>query len=201
MSPTLIGDAVQHSTIDSEFTWLNPSMIVDGAVAKCYTPSHFDAPSSGPSPTPCGSLQLFNSFSLSPLFRDSCCDFDSEDRFNDVLRNSVRTLDEGEAPVFTFPAAWIAAFEDPVLCLGQGTADPPVREDDDALARTSIKSLDVGEEPVFELPSGWKEAFVSLPDVAPPSSSQSEVTRKASVLPKLKSLWKRATSKFGSRRA
>ena len=200
MSPPLIGDAIHHSTIDSEFTWLNPSMIVDGAVAKSHTPSHIDAPSSGP--PPCGSLQLFNSFSLSPLFRDSSCDFDSEGHFNDVLRNSVRTLDEGEAPIFTFPAAWIAAFEDPILCLGQRTADPPAREDDDALARTSIKSLDVGEEPVFELPSGWKEAFVSLPDVvAPPSSSQSEVTRKASVLPKLKSLWKRATSKFGSRRA
>jgi hypothetical protein len=170
------------------------------AVAKHDTPSHIDAPSSGRPPIPCGSLQFFNSFSLSPLFQDSSCDFDSEDHYNDVLRNSVRTLDEGEDPIFTFPAAWIAAFGDSVPCLGQGTTTPPPREDDDSLARTSIKSLDVGEEPVFELPSGWKEAFVSPPDVAPPSSSQSEATRKTSVLPKLKSLWKRAASKFGSRR-
>jgi hypothetical protein len=198
----------------SEFAWVNPSMIVeegtpdiDGtdrshgcADAKHYTPSHFDAPSSGRSPIPCGSLQFFNSFSLSPLFQDSSCDFDSEDHFNHVLRNSVRTLDEGEDPIFTFPASWIAAFGNSVPCLGQGTTTPPAREDDDSLARTSIKSLDVGEEPVFELPSGWKEAFVSPPDVAPPSLSQSEATRKTSVLPKLKSLWKRAASKFGSRR-
>ena len=168
------------------------------AIAKHYTPSHFDAPSSGQSPINCGSLQFFNSFSLSPLFRDS---FDSEDHLDGVLRNSVRPLDEGEDPIFTYPAAWIAAFGDSGIDLGQGTAAPPARKDDDAVVRTSIRSLDVGEEPVFELPSGWKEAFVSPPDaVTAPSLSQSEVTRKTSVLPKLKSLWKRATSKFGSRR-
>jgi hypothetical protein len=173
------------------------------AIAKYYTPSHFDALFSGLSPIPCGSLQFFSSFSLSPLFQDSSCDFESEDHLNlnDVSRNSVRSLDEGEDPIFTFPAAWIAAFGDSGICLGQGTAaPPPTREDDEALVRTSIRSLDVGEEPVFELPSEWKEVFVSPPDASARSSSQSEVTRKTSVLPKLKSLWKRATSKFGSRR-
>ena len=126
LSP-LIGSVVQHS-VDSDpysddFTWLSPSMIVEEAtpdvggadwshgpaIAKYYTPSDFDAPSSGRSPIPCGSLQLFDSFSLSPLFRDSSRDFDLEDHSNDVLRNSVRPLDEGEEPIFTFPAAWIAA--------------------------------------------------------------------------------------------
>jgi hypothetical protein len=212
--PSLIENVVQHS-IDSdpypEFTWLSPSMLVGeatpdvgaadwshgSAIAKHYTPSNFDTPSSGPSPI-CGSLQLFNSFSLSPLFQDPSCDFYSED---DVSRNSVRPPDEGEDPVFTFPAVWIAASEDSGTCLGQGTVAPPASEDDEALVRTSIRSLDIGEEPVFELPSGWKEAFVSPPDVVTvPSLSQSEGTRKTSVVPKLKSLWKRATSKICSRR-
>ncbi len=107
----------------SEFTWLNPSMIVEqatpdvgggdrsheSAIAKYHTPSHFDTPSSGQSPVFCGSLQFFNSFSLSPLFHDSSCHLDSD---NHVLRNSVRSLDEGEDPIFSLPAAWIAAFGD-----------------------------------------------------------------------------------------
>jgi len=63
----------------------------------------------------------------------------------------------------------------------------------------SIKSLDVGEEPVFDLPSGWREAFVSPVDVTLPRSSQVEGTKKRLVLPTLKSLWKRAASKFVSR--
>jgi hypothetical protein len=207
--PALIENVVQHS-IDSdpypEFTWLNPSMLVGeatpdvgSAIAKYYTPSNFDAPSSGPSSPICGSLQLFNSFSLSPLLQDPSCDFVSKDL---VLRNP-RPADEGEDPTFTFPAVWIAASGDAGTCLGQGMAAPPASEDEDdeALVRTSIRSLDIGEEPTFELPSGWKEAFVSPPDVVTvPSLSQSESTRKTSVLPKLKSLWKRATSKFRSRR-
>lgn len=168
------------------------------SIAKYYTPSHFDAPFCGLSSVACGGLQLFNSFSLSPLFQDSSCDFGSGGHL--ALRSSVRSLDEGEDPIFTFPAAWIAAFGDSGTCLGQGTVAPPAREDDEALVRTSIRSLDVGEEPVFELPSEWKEAFVSPPDASARSSSQSEATRKTSVLPKLKSLWKRAASKFGSRR-
>jgi hypothetical protein len=195
----------------SEFTWLNPSMIVEqatpdvggvdrsdeSAIAKYHTPSQFDTPSSGQSPVFCGSFQFFNSFSLSPLFHDSSCHLDSDNHF---LRNSVRSLDEGEDPIFSLPAAWIAAFGDSSTCLGQGSAVPPAGEDDEALLRTSIRSLDIGEEPVFVLPSGWKEAFVSSPDVIAPSLSQSEGTKKTSVLPKLKSLWKRATSKFSSRR-
>lgn len=173
---------------------------VGSAVAKYYTPSNFDAPSSGPSSPICGSLQLFNSFSLSPLFQDPSCDFVSEDA---VLRKSVCPADKGEDPIFTLPAVWIAASGDSGTCLGQGTVAPPASEDDDeAIVCTSIRSLDIGEEPVFELPSGWKEAFVSPPDVVTvPSLSQSpEGTRKISVLPKLKSLWKRAASRFGSRR-
>ncbi|KAF8493745.1 kinase-like domain-containing protein [Russula emetica] len=113
---------------------------------------------------------------------------------------SLRSLDEGENPIFNLPAAWIAAFGDSGTCLNLGTGVPPAREDDEALLRTSIRSLDIEEEPVLELPSGWKEACVSASHVAVPSLSQSEATRKTSVLPKLKSLWKRATSKFGSRR-
>ncbi len=207
----MIGVLPQHS-IDSdpysEFKWLNPSMIVEetipdvggvheSAIPKYYTPSDFDAPSSGPSSVSCGSLPFFNSFSLSPLFQYSSYDLDREDQ---VLRNSVRSLDEGEDPIFSPPAAWIAAFGDSGTCLGQGIGVPSAREDDESVLHTSIRSLDVGEEPVFELPSGWKEAFVSPSDVAVPPLSRSEGTKKTSVLPKLKSLWKRAASKFSSRR-
>jgi hypothetical protein len=164
------------------------------AIAKYYTPSDFDAPSSGRSSVSCGSLQFSNSFSLSPLLQHPSCDLYSDDH---VLRNSVRSLDEGEDPIFSLPAAWTAAFGDSDTCLGQGTGVPPAREDDEAVLRTSIRSLDIGEEPVFEVPSGWKEAFVSGSHVAVP---QPEATRKSLVLPKIKSLWKRATSKFSSRR-
>ena len=194
----------------SEFTWLSRSMIVEeatsdvggapeSAIAEYHTPpSSFDAPSSGRSPVSCGSLEFFNSFSLLPLFQHPSCDLYSDDQ---VLRTSVRSLNEGEDPIFNLPAAWIAAFGDSGTCLGQGTGVPPAREDGEALLRTSIRSLDMGEEPVFELPSGWKEAFVSASHGAVPSlSQQPEATRKTSVLPKIKSLWKRATSKFSSRR-
>jgi hypothetical protein len=194
----------------SEFTWLSLSMIVEEAtpdvggapesaiVKYHHTPSDFDAPSSGRSPVSCGNLQFFNSFSLSPLFRHPSCDLYSDDH---VLRSSVRSLDEGEDPIFSLPAVWTAAFGDSGTCLGQGTGAPSAREDDVALLRTSIRSLDIGEEPVFELPSGWKESFVPASHVAVPSlSQQPEATRKTSVLPKIKSLWKRATSKFSSRR-
>jgi hypothetical protein len=170
------------------------------AIAKYdYTPSDFDARSSGQSPVSCGSLQYFNSFSLSPLSRHPTCDLYSDEH---VLRNSVRSLDEGEDPILNLPAAWIAAFGDSDTCFGRGTGVPPAREDDEALLRTSIRSLDIGEEPVYEVPSGWNEAFVSVSHVSVPSlSPQPEATRKTSVLPKIKSLWKRATSKFSSRRA
>ena len=193
----------------SEFTWLSLSMIVEeatpdvggapeSAIAKYHTPSDFDALSSGRSPVSCGSLQFFNSFSLSPLFQHPSRDLYSDEH---VLRDSVRSLDEGEDPIFSLPAAWTATFGDSGTCLGQGTEAPPAREDDEALLCTSIRSLDIGEEPVYELPSGWKEAFVSASHVAVPSlSRQREVTRKTSVLPKIKSLWKRAASKFSSRR-
>jgi hypothetical protein len=195
----------------SEFTWSSLPVdveevadAVDGArepesaIARYYTPSDFDAPISGQSPVSCGNLQFLNSSSLSPLLQHPSCDLSSDEH---VLRNSVRSLDEGEDPIFSLPAAWTAAFGDFDTCVGQGTGVPPAREGDEAVLRTSIRSLDMGEEPVFELPSGWKEAFVSGPHVAVPSlSRKAEVTRKSSVLPKIKSLWKRATSKFGSRR-
>jgi hypothetical protein len=191
----------------SEFTWLNLSMTVEeatsdvggtpeSAINKYDTPSDFDAPSGGRPPVSCGSLQIFDSFS--PLFQHSSCELYSDEH---VLRNSVRSLDEGEDPIFNFPAAWIAAFGDSGTCLGQVTGVPPAREDDEAVLRTSIRSLDIGEEPVYELPSGWKEACVSASHVVVPSlSQQPESTKKTSVLPKIKSLWKRATSKFSSRR-
>jgi hypothetical protein len=73
-------------------------------------------------------------------------------------------------------------------------------DDDEVLLRMSIKSLDFGEEPVFDLPPGWKEAFVSPAEATISPSSHAESTKNnTSVLPKLKSLWKRATSKFVSR--
>ena len=206
------GEFPQHS-VDSdpypEFTCLSLPMIVEEAapdvggvpesdIAKYYTPSDFDAPSSGRSPVSCGSLQFFNSFTPSPFSQHPTCDLYSDDY---VLRNSVRSLDEGEDPILSLPAAWIATFGDSDTCLGQGTGVPPAREDDEALLRTSIRSLDTGEEPVFELPSGWKEAFVPGSDVAvPPPSRKPESAKKTSALPKIKSLWKRATSKFSSRR-
>ena len=170
----------------------------ESAIAKFYTPSDFDAPFNGRSLVSCGGLHFFNSFSLSPLSQHPTCDSYSDDH---ILRNSVRSLDEGEDPVLSLPAAWTAAFGVSDTCIGQGTGRTPAREDDEAGLRTSIRSLDIGEEPVFELPSGWKEAFVPASHVAVSSlSRQPEVTKKTSVLPKIKSFWKRATSKFISRR-
>lgn len=181
------------------FTWLTPSMIVEATtpqvggadwsfkstIAESDTPPYCDTPS----PLPCGSLQFFDSFSLSHLFRNSSSNFDLDGH-------------QGGDPIFAFPLERIATFDDSGICLGQGMT-PPTPDDDEALVRMSIKSLDIGEEPVFELPSGWKEASVSPPGLTAPSLFQSEPTstRKTSVLPKLKSLWKRATSKFVSRQA
>jgi hypothetical protein len=116
----------------------------------------------------------------------------------------VRSLDEGEEdPVYTFPPCWIAAFEDSAIYLDERKAEMTQTNplDDEALVRKTIKSLDAGEEPVFELPSGWKDAFSPSPPspVAPPSSSRPDAAEKSSVLPRLKSLWKRAASKFAPR--
>lgn len=122
----------------------------------------------------------------------------------DVLRDSVRSLDEGEEdPIYTFPPCWIAAFEDSAISLHarKVAMTQTTVEDDEALVRTTIRSLDAGEEPVFELPSGWKHVLASppSPEVAPLSSSRPDAAEKSSVLPRLKSLWKRAASKFASR--
>jgi len=115
----------------------------------------------------------------------------------------VRSLDEGEDPIYTFPPGWIASFEDSAIYLDERKEDMTQTnlQDDEALVRSTIRSLDAGEDPVFDLPSGWKYAFStpSSPEVAPPSSSRSDAAEKSSVLPRLKSLWKRAASKFASR--
>ena len=164
-----------------------------------YTPSHSDT-SSERSPVLCDSLQVVNTPPLSSLFRQPFSDSIPESDAGDVLRDSAV---EGENPIFTFPPEWYAAFGDSGICFGQEAAAVPTAEDDEALVRMTIRSLDVGEEPVFELPSVWKEAFPSSSsDVTPPSSSKPETTstRKISVLPKLKSLWKRAASKIMPRR-
>jgi len=197
------------------FTWLNPSMIVDNStldignpdwspessIAEPYTPSQIDsnAPAIEQSPAACGSFHFLNSFSLSHLYCHSFFDFDLEDHADKVLRGPVRPLD-AEGPVSTSPASCTASFEDSDICLDQGMAAIPTGEDDEALVRMSIKSLDAGEEPVFDLPTGWKEAFVSPSDVTAPPSPQAASMKKTSVLPRIKSLLKRAASKFASRK-
>ncbi|KAF8269111.1 kinase-like domain-containing protein [Lactarius quietus] len=121
----------------------------------------------------------------------------------DVLSDSVNSLDEGEDPIYIFPPCWIAAFEDSAIYLRERKAErtQTTPQDDEALVRTTIRSLDAGEEPVFELPSGWKDAFSPSPspEVTPLSSPRPDVAEKSSVLPRLKSLWKRAASKFAPR--
>jgi hypothetical protein len=215
---TEVAPSISQYDIDGDpysgFTWINPSMIVDSStpdiggsdlspessIAEPNTPSQFDAPAIEQSPVACGSFPLFDSFSLSHLYRHSTTfDFDSEDHISESLRNAVGPLDEVFVP--TSPASGNAAFEDSDICLGRETAVMPIDDYDEALVRPSIKSLDVGEEPIFNLPSGWKEAFVSTVDVTAPPSSQAGSTKKISVLPRFKSLWKRATSKFVSRSA
>jgi hypothetical protein len=143
-------------------------------------------------------LQIFDSFFVSHLCRYSTFNFNPEDHTNDILRRPTHPLEE-EDLVSTSPVSWTAAVEDSDIYLGQGMAATPTGEDDKTLVRMSIKSLDVGEEPVFDLPSGWRKAFVSPVDVMVPRSSQVEVTKKRSVLPRLKPLWKRAASTFVSR--
>lgn len=197
------------------FTWMNPSMIVDNStpdiggpdwspessVAEPYTPSQItlNAPAIEQSPVACGSFHFLDSFSLSHLYCLSTFNFDLEDHTDKVLRDAVRPFDT-EGPVPTSPASCTASDEDSDICLSRGMATIPTGEDDEALVRMSIKSLDVGEEPVFDLPTGWKEAFVSPSDVVAPPSSQAESMKKTSVLPRIKSLLKRAASKFASRR-
>jgi len=186
-----------HATGDADFS-------LGSSIVEPNTPSHFDAPCIiVQSPVACGSLQYFDSFSLLHLYRRSTFDFDQEGQTEGVLRRSVLPLDDDRVSVSASPAACTAAFEDSNIYLGQGTAAMPTHDsgdDDEVLVRMSIKSLDFGEEPVFDLPPGWKEAFVSPAGATIPPSSQAGRTKKnTSVLPKLKSLWKRATSKFVSR--
>ena len=172
----------------------------ESSVAKPYTPSQLDGPTIERSPSACGSLQFSSSFSLSYLYRHSTFDFDPEDHNNGVLRRVERPL--GEDSVSASPAECAAALEDSHVYLGEGTVAIPTcdSDDDEALVRVSIKSLDIGEEPVFDLPSGWKEAFASPTGVAVPPSSKPQSTKKTSVLPRFKTLWKRVASKFVSRR-
>ena len=185
---------VEESTPDVGSADCSP----ESSIAEPYTPpSQFDVACIEQSPVACGSLQFSDSFSISHLYRYSTFDFDPEDHVNDVLRSSAHPLDEADL-VSTSPASWTASVEDSDIYLSHGMATMATHEDE-ALVRMSIKSLDVGEEPVFDLPSGWKEAFVSPAEVTVPRSSQAERPKKSSVLPRLKSLWKRAASKFVSR--
>jgi serine/threonine protein kinase len=215
------GDVARY-IIDSDpypnFTWVNPSMAVGESTpdvngghsslgpitAELYTPSYFAASSSGFSLLSFGNPQFTSTSPPSISSRDLPRGSAPEGCTAGVLRDSVRSLDEGEEdPIYTFPPCWIAAFEDSAVCLHARKAamTQTTFEDDEALVRTTIRSLDAGEEPVFEPPSGWKDAFSSTPspEVAPPSSSRPDAAEKSSVLPRLKSLWKRAASKFASR--
>jgi hypothetical protein len=135
------------------------------------------------------------------LYRRSTFDFDPQDHINDVLRRLERPLDEDL--VSASPAECAAALEDSDTHLSERPVAIPTcdSDGDEALVRVSIKSLDIGEEPVFDLPSGWKEAFVSPTGIAVPPSSKPkpQSTKKASVLPRFKTLWKRVASKFAPR--
>jgi hypothetical protein len=157
----------------------------ESSIAEPYTPSQFEAPVAFErSPVACGSLNIFDSFSLSHLYRHSIFDL----QLDEATRNAARRLDE-ETPVSTFPD----------ISMGRATSAAISDED---LVRMSIKSLDIGEEPIFDLPSGWKEAFIPPAGITVTPSSQAQSTNKKTpsrVLPRLKSLWKRAASKFVSR--
>ena len=172
--------------------------------AELYTPSYFAASSSDFSLLSFGNPQFMSTSPPSISSPRELPRGSAPEGTTDVLRDSVRSLDEGEEdPIYTFPPCWIAAFEDSAICLHARKAamTQTTVEDDEALVRTTIRSLDAGEEPVFELPSGWKDAFTPTPspEVAPPSSSRPDAAEKSTVLPRLKSLWKRAASKFTSR--
>ncbi len=212
---------VAQDTIDTDpypnFTWVNPSIAVgesipdgsgaysslDPSTAELYNPSYFAASSSDFSLLSFGDPQFMSTSPPSIFSRQLPRGSALEECNADVLRNSVRSLDEGEDPSYAFPPGWIAAFEDSAIYLDERKAEMTQTTplDDDALVRTTIKSLDAGEEPVFDLPSGWKDAFSPSPspEVAPPTSSRLNAAEKSSVLPRLKSLWKRAASKFAPR--
>ena len=215
---------VARCTIDPDpfptFTWVNPSMVVgesipdgnggpsslDPITAQLYTPSYFAASSSDFSLLSFGNPQFMSTSPPSILSRESPRGSAPEGCTADVLHDSVRSLDEGkEDPIYTFPPCWIAAFDDSAVYLRERKAEmaQTTPSDDEALVRTTIRSLDAGEEPVFDLPSGWKDAFPPSPspspEVPPPSSSRPDAAEKSSVLPRLKSLWKRAASKFAPR--
>jgi hypothetical protein len=178
----------------------NADCSLESSIVEPNTPSHFDAWCIAQSPIACGSSQFLDSFSLLHLYRQSTFDFNQEGRIQDVLRRPVLPLDEDR--VCASPAECTAAFKNSNIRLGRGTAVALSYEsdNDEVLVRRSIKSLDFGEEPVFDLPPGWKEAFFSpTGDTIPPSSQAESTKNKPSVLPKLKSLWKRAASKFVSR--
>ncbi|KAH8991889.1 kinase-like domain-containing protein [Lactarius hatsudake] len=224
-----LGDKLPPSTQDGarysidpdpypNFTWVNPSMAVgesipdgsdahsssDPGTAEPYTPSYFAASSSNFSFLSFGNPQFISTSPPSIYSRQLPRGSATEGCTTDVPRDSVRSQNEGEEdPIF--PPGLIAAFEDSAIYLDERVAEitQTIPEDDEALVRTTIKSLDAGEEPVFDLPSGWKDAFSPShspeSQVAPPSSSRPDAAEKSSVLPRLKSLWKRAASKFAPR--
>ncbi|KAI9439420.1 kinase-like domain-containing protein [Lactarius psammicola] len=201
-----------------DFTWVNPLMAVaesipdssgahpslDPNTTESYTPSYFATSSSDFSLLSFGNPQFMSTSPPSIISRQPPRGSAPEGCNADVLRDSIRSLDEGEDPSYAFPPGWIAAFEDSAIYLDERKAEmtETTPEDDEALVRTTIKSLDAGEEPVFDLPSGWKDAFSPSPpspEVGPPSSPRPDAAEKSSVLPRLKSLWKRAASKFAPR--
>ena len=171
---------------------------MDLSTAELYTPSYFAAASSDISflfyPL---EIRFMNTPPSSIFSRQSSRGSASEGCTADIPQNSIHSLDEGEEdPIYTFPPCWVATFEDSATYFDVRRAEMTQTTDDEALVRTTINSLDSDEEPVFELPSGWKDAFSPPSPVAPPSSSRPDATEKSSVLPRLKSLWKRAASKF-----
>jgi hypothetical protein len=129
----IIPNNPQHDTDSDpypEFTWLNPSMIVDdsptpdigsaewspeSSIAEPYTPSQFEAPVAiERSPVACGSLNNINildSFSLSHLYRHSIFDLQLEGHhIDEAARNAARRRLDEETPLSTSSTSFNAAF-------------------------------------------------------------------------------------------
>ncbi|KAI0259490.1 kinase-like domain-containing protein [Gloeopeniophorella convolvens] len=212
------------------FAWATPSMVVEDSATSdtCEADTSFDSNGDDPHTqsrfatsfseeylAPRGPLRIMNpSPPPSPrslfLSQSSSCGSFTEDDEIEALRNSVRALDEGEEPVYQYPALWLAAFADSGVCIRRSDAARAAREagsDDEAYVCASIKSLDDGERPVFEAPPGWKDAFASPQPQqgfsAPSTPSQPilNAPAKNTVLGGLKSLWKRAAGKVTARQA
>ncbi|KAI0276610.1 kinase-like domain-containing protein [Russula aff. rugulosa BPL654] len=194
----------------SEFTWLSLPMIVEeaapdvggapepeSAIAKYHTPSDFDAPSSGRSPVSCGSSQLsilslyciylgihLATCTRMTMFYETQCGLSTKEktRFSASLRR-------GPPPSETSIPASVRLLK----------TLQPVKTMKPFCARLSghwtlEKSLCSSCRR-----DGRKHLF---PRLTSPYLfiAATGIHEKTSVLPKIKSLWKRATSKFTSRR-